>query len=729
MKHIYALLFFALTASTFAQSVKLNATADIWLSDANNQERASSSGLLDRMKIKTIQEMGAIRFDVGPAKGKTVKKATLFLHLAGKDKLRHIRVSTISQTWVEGKTKKGYGKADGATYWHADHNSNKRWSHESSEFADVIMGSGFSITHYDDLKREKGGWISVSLTPELIYALVAGKSDGLAIMEGGTILYFNNFIHTVQSRKFAPYIMVELGKALTKAPAKPSVTAKPDTKMAAVKTGAIKVTIKTAADTFCWKVKLNGKDVPMWQVPFPHAVQASGKEQEHIETGRGVQKGPVSFYLNGLKPNASYKLEVTAIGRGGLASKPVKLTCKASPIPGKPVTLGKISKPKGKAGLLALGKDAKLWVVPGLVKIDPLTSQVMNKDMPAKGNANSVWNGKTIGLHGAKGETLSFQLVIERNNENTALGQITIIPQGLKGAGEIGVKNIALFKNWISKNKSGKWQPAYQIPIENNTALTIPDAKRKLAKQMNQTVYVDLHIPKTAKAGVYKGSIQVKAGDASVSLPIKINVHNFTLPDTLSFWVELNTYNVPKELLAFHQLTHQNRLVFNPWVPRPKLSGKGEGRKVDWKRYDKQVGSILSGAAFKNNHRAGIPTPCMYLPFADSWPTPLSPDNYAYKGNWVKRGGKKQDLVNHTLTSPYIGKALSKEYKDAFLSVQKQFVEHFKTKGWNKTEMQCFYGGKKTHRIEWGANMWWTTDEPYHWDDWLGLQFFCNLWT
>ena len=95
--------------------------------------------------------MGAIRFDVGPAKGKTVKKATLFLHLAGKDKLRHIRVSTISQTWVEGKTKKGYGKADGATYWHADHNSNKRWSHESSEFADVIMGSGFSITHYDDL--------------------------------------------------------------------------------------------------------------------------------------------------------------------------------------------------------------------------------------------------------------------------------------------------------------------------------------------------------------------------------------------------------------------------------------------------------------------------------------------------------------------------------------------------------------------------------------------------
>ena len=60
--------------------------------------------------------------------------------------------------------------------------------------------------------------------------------------------------------------------------------------------------------------------------------------------------------------------------------------------------------------------------------------------------------------------------------------------------------------------------------------------------------------------------------------------------------------------------------------------------------------------------------------------------------------------------------------------MQRQFIEHFKEKGYNRTEMQCFYGGKNTHRIDWGVNMWWTTDEPYHWDDWLALQFFCRLW-
>ncbi|KKL69405.1 hypothetical protein LCGC14_2115300, partial [marine sediment metagenome] len=67
-------------------------------------------------------------------------------------------------------------------------------------------------------------------------------------------------------------------------------------------------------------------------------------------------------------------------------------------------------------------------------------------------------------------------------------------------------------------------------------------------------------------------------------------------------------------------------------------------------------------------------------------------------------------------------------YKDAFRSVQRQFIEHFKAKGWDKTEMQCIFVGKKTHRTAYGVNMWWTTDEPYFWDDWVALQFFGRLW-
>lgn len=40
-----------------------------------------------------------------------------------------------------------------------------------------------------------------------------------------------------------------------------------------------------------------------------------------------------------------------------------------------------------------------------------------------------------------------------------------------------------------------------------------------------------------------------------------------------------------------------------------------------------------------------------------------------------------------------------------------------------------FFRWQKKHRINHGSNMWWSTDEPYHWDDWLALQFFTRLWT
>jgi hypothetical protein len=205
-------------------------------------------------------------------------------------------------------------------------------------------------------------------------------------------------------------------------------------------------------------------------------------------------------------------------------------------------------------------------------------------------------------------------------------------------------------------------------------------------------------------------------------------VYDFALPDELSFWPELNAYQIPANLLDFHRLAHQHRLAFNPWVVRPRLEGTGGAIRVQWNEYDKAVGPLLSGEAFSLNRRAGVPTPVMYLPFIDSWPTPLSTETYRYTGHWPGRGESSASLIDHYMTAPYIGDALSQSYKDAFLAVQKQFVEHFADRGWNRTEMQLFFGGKISHRIDYGINMWWTTDEPYHWNDWLALQFFGNLW-
>ena len=82
----------------FAEIIRLNSIADIWLSDATLSERDSSAGKNSCFKLKSIQEMGAIRFDVTPVKGKKIESAKLYLRIKGRDMLRHIRVSTISQS-------------------------------------------------------------------------------------------------------------------------------------------------------------------------------------------------------------------------------------------------------------------------------------------------------------------------------------------------------------------------------------------------------------------------------------------------------------------------------------------------------------------------------------------------------------------------------------------------------------------------------------------------------
>jgi len=725
---LFLFLLGCLTAA-FAETVRLKATADVWLSDANDEERSSSAGKCAQFKIKSIQEMAAIRFDASPAKGREVVKAALFLRRAGADMLRYVRVSTVNQDWAEGNGTAPYGPADGATYLLADAASKRPWAWTGSEFCDVIMTSGNSLATWAERKELPDGWLSVALTPELVYALVAGDTDGLAVMDGGNLAYFNNMIHSVQSKGSEPYIEVELGKALaqeTDAPPAPDAKAEAAPERAHLGAGALKLTVAEAKGVVCWRLALNGKPVERWRVPHP------------------APKGPTVIYLEDLPPSEKCDVELTAVAPGGAASPSARLTANASPALVEGPALGKLQAPAG----VPVGPRPKtrmwVWALPGMVKVSPEKPEAMFDDME-RPSANAVWDGRNARLFGARGETVSFQICIE-NCEATPLTGIKVAPQELKGPDgkTIGMQ---VYKNWYARNGKDQWQPAYCVPMEPGAAFEIPDkgvggaslprgegvggaSLPRVPSQQNQTIYVDIYIPKDAAPGAYTGGVLVEAdGAQAVTPPIELTVYDFALPDRLSFWPELNAYRIPPSAHDYYRLAHEHRCVANFWVHRPGLQGSGKETKVDWGRYDRDVGPLLTGEAFKDCRRAGAPVEVLYLPFEDSWPTPLSKQTYNYQGHWPGRGEDKKWINDHYMKAPYIGDALSQDYKDAFLAAERQFIEHFKAKGYDRTEMQCFYGGKNTHRIDWGVNMWWTTDEPYHWDDWLALQFFCDLWT
>jgi hypothetical protein len=708
------------------ETVRLSATGDVWLSDANAQERDTSSGRHSRLKLKSIQEMAAIRFDAAPAAGREVLGARLFLRRAGPDQLRYIRVSTVNADWAEGQAEKPYSPGDGATYTFADFGAKRPWAWPGSCFADVVMSSGQSLAAWTERKELPDGWISVAVPPELVYALVAGDSDGLAVMDGGTIALANNFVWSREQKGSEPYLEVDLGKKLETAPAKPAVKLEPAPERAHLDSGALKVTVAEdgAGTACCWRLKLNGVNVERWRVAHPAA------------------KGPTVFFLEDLKPGEQCKLEVTAVAPGGKASETVAVAAAASPALAAPPDLGEMKKPDAAAGAAPPEKAGLLrfWALPAFVKIGPEKSEALAGDLGGSADptrANAVWDGRKVRLCGARGETVSFQLCIERLGAGSLGVGVWVKELSGPGGQTIAQQNIDLYRNWYAKNRGGAWQPAYAVPVGHGQGFRIPDPARfgegpdglKLGR--NQTLTIDLWIPKTAKPGKFTSTLGVEPdGVDALTVPVELEVFDFELPDRLSFWPELNAYRTPPgEHFAWYRLAQAHRCVLNCWRWAPEVKGAGRDAKVVWDRYDREVGPLLSGQAFQGMRRDKVPIECLYLPFEDSWPTELAKETYRYPGRWPGRGDSRDLIVEQCLKAPYIGDGLSQDYKDAFLAVQRQFVEHFKEKGWTKTEMQCFFGGKNTHRIEYGSNMWWTTDEPAQWEDWLALQFFDRLWT
>lgn len=711
------------------ETVRLTATADIWVS-AFRGETDSSAGRYPQFKLKSIQEMAVVRFDAAPAAGREVKAARLFLHRAGEDMLRYVRVSTVNGDWAEGTTAERLGPGSGATFNHADHASKRPWAWPGSQLCDVIMGSGNTLATWAERKDLPGGWVCVALTPELIYAMVAGNTDGLAVMDGGTPAFFNNFIHSVQS-KSPPYVEVDLGGPSTRQPGRPAVKAAPAPQRAHVDSGAIRLEIAPAGDVFCWRVTLDGKPVARWRVPHPR------------------RNAPTVFCLEDLAPAKSHSLEVVAVAPTGRASPPAKLTVNSSPALAEPPKLGKIEPPKYR-GPPAPPQEGRREeppkpavppvlgsIYPPLVKVSPETGRVMFDDAGVKADAsraNAVWDGNAVKLFGARGEYVSYQVVVKNRTDKPVKG-VKVVPSGLTRSSSrigrdniIGPDNIELYNCWYAQNKSKQWQPAYCVPIKIGQGVDIPDPARKLAGQKYQSFYVDIYIPKDAKPGKHRGMLNVEAAGSGEVIVVELEVLDFALPDELAFWPQLNSYSRPARWHDYFRLAHNHRCVWYYRSLTAPVTGKGKDLKIVWDEYDRLYGPLLSGEAFKGCRRAGVPIETIALPFADYWPTDLTPQTYNYTGYWPKRDDDNSGLVRHYMTAPYIADGLSRDYKDAFLAAQRQFVEHFKDKGWNRTEGQCVFVGKNTHRINYGINMWWTTDEPYHWDDWLALQFFNRLW-
>ncbi len=231
------------------------------------------------------------------------------------------------------------------------------------------------------------------------------------------------------------------------------------------------------------------------------------------------------------------------------------------------------------AFLLPTSSQAELtiWVNNGQ---DKVTKDELRATSNADSVTNSVWDGSTISVFGAKNEVIAFNLILESptqatNNVRVSIGSLTG-PNGFIISGravdtndladdlfDYNGRNIELFYvrylqikglstmsyescyyderhapkrfqrpngqgSWYDRPDHDKYYPEIAVPLEIHTPFSI-------AADSNQSIWADIFIPENAPAGGFTGTVTIEEGIGASKkrrdIPVLLTVKNFVLPD------------------------------------------------------------------------------------------------------------------------------------------------------------------------------------------------------
>ncbi len=322
----------------------------------------------------------------------------------------------------------------------------------------------------------------------------------------------------------------------------------------------------------------------------------------------------------------------------------------------------------------------ELSALPASVRLDPVTNIIIADRFEgvkhvnsSKGNLlkeNWIYDGDTVRLKAARGEYISFQLIIS-NNSAADLNGIKVEMAPFKSKrGQLN-QLPELFLEWAIEVKSTStgyprstlgvgWYPDALIPIESiqqDSAkvkgrwvypFTLPDFNNRIDGQRSQIIWVDQYVPfdaKNAEPGSYTATISVSIADKIEEIPVKLEVWNFAIPNENLFKASLQQEGFlsrmdEKHELEVYQLFKRNRVSLMDPTYSPVLNTTKDGNmEVDWKTFDARIEKYLTGKAFTADYGYdsgpgyGEPIETFALPFdvfgkhgTPGWPDIGTPD-------------------------------------------------------------------------------------------------------
>jgi len=210
--------------------------------------------------------------------------------------------------------------------------------------------------------------------------------------------------------------------------------------------------------------------------------------------------------------------------------------------------------------------------------------------------SNSVWDGEKIKVFGARNEVIAFQVIVEADQ---AINQLNLGVSELRLAGGSAVikyqkpdldptnylgRPIQLFSvnymnvvtpsnaEWVYKVGSPSapkdptgWKPVQLVP-ENARSGRGGFPLRVEGKQ-NQAIWIEIYTHRDLPAGIYRGNVVVTADGQKRSIPLELELFDFTLPDQNS--MDAMVYYEPLQPTLYqgrnldaqyHRFAHRQRI-------------------------------------------------------------------------------------------------------------------------------------------------------------------------
>ncbi|HVR70322.1 MAG TPA: hypothetical protein VMT87_05700 [Vicinamibacteria bacterium] len=232
---------------------------------------------------------------------------------------------------------------------------------------------------------------------------------------------------------------------------------------------------------------------------------------------------------------------------------------------------------------------ARVWAVSDGEKIE-------RNDLasPLRGG-NSAWDGRRVRLFGARNEVLAVQVVVE--SDARGIGALSAsLPELRRRAGEERIvyappgadpsasagRPIQLFSvhylnvtepsraGWVWRPGSQPrdttgWKPVQLVP--ENAAAGRGGFPLRVGPSRGQALWIEVYTGRGRPAGVYEGSLAITADGETRTLPVELQLFDFTLPDGNS--VDAMVYYEPSQVElyhgrnldpAYHRFAHRHRV-------------------------------------------------------------------------------------------------------------------------------------------------------------------------